>query len=360
MPAAGAEAEGRPDGVVKRAAAASAAPPPSTSTGDKTAVAPSSSSPSPPSAAPGHYKPNPFDDPWWLVHLFTGRTFTLHRVGGLAYLLMYASAWHAYLTDYDRFIASPLILALPLLGVAQAVSATLTIAKYLPKAVDPGYYSDASPLSAAFVAENIFFSSLLAWQWAYYSPTWFPRLADTPLEAFFVFLPYTVRPLFPKTSMRDSIRNNKNKTAKNYRFFVVGTWVTKVFYVIAKHGIGFLLNYLRFVSAVTPGHTREMYRLLLFSCFATTISMFLHTLKFKGFIGPRTSFGLYVASYMATFYSIIAMADLFVVSWRLVALAGVGMALNFAPVWVGHAWQVAVMGLLYASRHGLAGVPALV
>jgi hypothetical protein len=46
------------------------------------------------------------------------------------------------------------------------------------------------------------------------------------------------------------------------------------------------------MDRANPSHEKEMYRLLLFSCFATTISMFLHTLKFKGYIGPKTSFVL--------------------------------------------------------------------
>jgi hypothetical protein len=66
------------------------------------------------------------------------------------------------------------------------------------------------------------------------------------VETAFVFLPYFVfRPLFPKTSFRDSLGKDRNKTDKNRVFFVIVTWITKIFYVWAKHYIGFFLNYAR-------------------------------------------------------------------------------------------------------------------
>lgn len=70
------------------------------------------------------------------------------------------------------------------------------------------------------------------------------------IENIYVFLPYIViRPFFAKTRFRDSIANSKkNKSSKNFNFFVIGTYVTKAFYIWAKHFIGFFLNYLRFFN----------------------------------------------------------------------------------------------------------------
>ncbi len=48
------------------------------------------------------------------------------------------------------------------------------------------------------------------------------------------------------------------------------------------------------------------------SCFATTIAMFLHTLKFKKYMGPKLSFVIYVSSYLSTFYSWILIAHVFI------------------------------------------------
>ena len=61
----------------------------------------------------------------------------------------------------------------------------------------------------------------------------------------------------------------------------------------------FFFNYLRYLDLVSHEERREMYMLLLFSAFATTISMFLHTLKFRGYIGPKTSFLIYMARSVA-------------------------------------------------------------
>jgi hypothetical protein len=50
---------------------------------------------------------------------------------------------------------------------------------------------------------------------------------------------YAFRPLWPKTHFRDSLKlSEKNKSRQNRDFYIIVTWVTKVFYVWAKHYIG--------------------------------------------------------------------------------------------------------------------------
>jgi len=299
---------------------------------------------------------NPYTDKLWWWHLFVHEKFMWHRFGGLLFILQYITSWYIYIKNYESYKDSPLVWSLPLTGVLQSLSATYYFQRHLPKQNDPGYYSDSSALSYNFVAENIFFSSILLWQFLYYSPHLYPWFVSTIpgniIEAFFVFLPYTARGLFPKTSFRDSINNDKNKSVTNYTFFYYGTWITKIFYVWAKFFIGFFLNYVRFIDYITTSHQQEMYRLLLFSSFATTISMFLHTLKFKGYIGPKTAFSIYVISYMATFYSIIQISDVFFTSWKLVIITTIAMVLNFGPRWIGFLWQFITLGLLYSVRLG--------
>jgi len=70
------------------------------------------------------------------------------------------------------------------------------------------------------------------------------------IENVMVFLPYAViRPFFPKTRFRDSLKQSeKNKSDKNRVFFIIFTHITKVFYIWAKHYMGFYLNYLRFLD----------------------------------------------------------------------------------------------------------------
>jgi hypothetical protein len=121
---------------------------------------------------------------------------------------------------------------------------------FLPKKQqDPGYYGDKSTLSYNFIMENVYFAGLLLFQWLYMHDTYRSYIQNTipiVIETSVVFLPYFLfRPLFPKTSFRDSLEKDRNKTDKNRTFFVVVTWVTKIFYVWAKHFIGFFLNYAR-------------------------------------------------------------------------------------------------------------------
>ena len=321
----------------------------------------------------------------WLPRLFFAVKFAVHRLLGLAYLLAYARAWWLYSTDYAAFAASPLPWALPLMGVAQSATAIYYF-RFLPKKSDPGYYSDRGTMSYAFVCENLFYSSILMWQWVVMDARFYGDSAagvagaatarDSPpavraalalAEALWTFLPYAlVRPLFPKTRFRDGLSNDGNKTAGNALFLYWGTVITKIFYLWAKWYIGFFFNYLRFLDLISAGERRELYRLLLFSAFATTISVFLHTLKFKGYIGPKTSFGIYMISYLATFLSIVALRGLFLAHPGLVGITAVALVLNrWGHVLVGdrardvpgNIWQVATMALLYAVRAGAVKVP---
>ena len=354
----------------RRGAAASAAPP----------AAPPAAASAPPPAAPlvvaareSPYAEHPVT---WPLHLFFDQKFGVHRVLGLLYLVQYALAWRLYAMDAAAFAASALLYTLPLNGVLQSLTATYYFS-FLPKRADPGYYSDKSALSYDFVKENIFYSSILAWQWLYmdarnvFGGAGAPAgrapalaLALEAAEHAWVFLPYLLfRNLVPKTSFRDSLKNDKNKSEGNAVFFRVATLVTKFFYVWAKWYIGFFFNYLRYLDLISAAQLRNFYCLLLFSAFATTISMFLHTLKFKGYIGPKTAFLIYMASYLATFYSIVVLHRLFLDHLPLVAITAGGLALNYWGDKImcgsrasrdlpGGLYQVATMALLWAVRDG--------
>lgn len=184
-----------------------------------------------------------------LYHLFFTRQFIVHRLMGLLYLIQFTLALFLYFYDYDYFYSSPLIWSLPLSGFVQSIIASCTFT-FLPKMQDdPGYYGDKSTLSYNFVLENVYFSGLLAFQWLYMHDDYrnlFTGYVQIVPEACFVFLPYFVfRPFFPKTHFRDSLKLTKNKTEKNTNFFIIVTYVTKAFYVWAKHFIGYFLNYAR-------------------------------------------------------------------------------------------------------------------
>jgi len=295
---------------------------------------------------------------YFLVALFFSPKFFIHRVTGLLYLLQYIAVFYLYFADYPLLLRSGLTVTLPLTGFIQSVIAARTFT-FLPKGNndDPGYYSDKSTLSYRFVVENSFFSLIALFQWVYYRHDFYYAFRTTPLilvENIFTFLPYVFRPLWPKTHFRSSLKlSEKNKSNQNRNFFIVVTWITKIFYVWAKHYIGYFLNYVRFLDRVTEEERYHIFLLMTFGAFATTISMFLHTLKFKKYIGPRTSYVIYMASYLATFYSFAMIANTFLKNGDLVLIAFVGMVLNFTSHKVQVAYQVVVMVVLNCMRWGV-------
>ena len=57
-------------------------------------------------------------------------------------------------------------------------------------------------------------------------------------------------------------------------------------------------------------------------------------------MGPKTSYIIYMASYLATFYSFIMISDSFVVNWDLTLVTAIGLVLNFTSYKVQVAYQV--------------------
>lgn len=164
-------------------------------------------------------------------HLFFTPKFAAHRLLGLSYLLQYAATVILYFYDYEMFKSSPLVITLPISGVLLSVTAIYTFTFLAKRKKDPGYYSDKSALNYAFVVENSFFAGLLCFQWLYYHDALYKFFKATVIiENVVVFLPYIFRPLWPKTSFRDSLYSDNNKSTTNAKFFFIGTWITKIFY----------------------------------------------------------------------------------------------------------------------------------
>jgi len=173
------------------------------------------------------------------------------------------------------------------------------------------------------------------------------------IEFSLVFLPYFVlRPFFPKSSFRVSLASTTNKSKENHTFFVVSTWITKIFYIWAKHYIGYFLNYARFLDRLPPLLIEHIYLMLIMSSAATTISMFLHTLKFKKHIGPKTAYCWYMFSYIATFYSWIRIFEVFFTSYDLAMYTLVGVAINFGPQLPQLVYQLGLTCLFWALKEG--------
>jgi len=285
--------------------------------------------------------------------LFFSPKFSVHRLVGLAYILLWIAAYYYYLTDYDYLLKkSWLLILLPLSGVTQSFSARYYFT-FLPKnKKDPGYYGDKGAMSYPFVKENGYYALLCLFQFLYYLPyltPWFKKFYV--IEAVWVFLPYfVIRPLFPKTSFRDGLNNDKGKTSElMITFYFFATWMTKIFYVWAKHFIGLYINYLMFMGVVDDYLRMYVYGNLIWGSFATTFAMFLHTLKFKGYLPGWLSFTLYIISYLQTFYTYGMISYVFFEHRMLSLITLVGVFVNVYNFRLHDLYQVVLCGAAYAG-----------
>jgi len=284
------------------------------------------------------------------AHLFGQRKFRIHRLTGMVYLIMFILAC---LGEFYPFIleAMPhLHIAMPITGCLQAVIATLTFNFLGKNAHVQGYFSDKRTLSYDFVFENVFFSGLLMFQAVYFYQPWIFR-ACPPLEVIMVFFPYfTVRKFFPRTRLRDSLSNDKEKSAANRRFINIQTWTTKVFMCFGKHMTGFMMNYLIFLDAIPEHHWKTMRMQFILGGWGTTIAVFLHTLKFKGYLGPRMAIVAYTAVFPLFYCLYVALFDLLFAELTVTMLAAIGLFVNFGPVPLQVVYQVGVYAYIRHMR----------
>lgn len=105
------------------------------------------------------------------------------------------------------------------------------------------------------------------------------------------------------------------------------------------------------MDRATPQQIYYIYLIEISSAFATTIAVFLHTLKFRKIIGPRTSFIVYAASYLSTFYSYYFIGEIFLASLDLALLALGGLLINFYSRNWQIGYQVIVFALLISARY---------
>ncbi len=288
--------------------------------------------------------------------------FAIHRVTGLLYLVQFFTALYLMTFDYETFQKTPLAWSLPLTGWLQAIIASRTFT-FLPKGNDAqGYYSDKRTITYSFLLENIYFSGLLLFQSLYCFTDFFQNVplphekVRTGLELILVFLPYTlIRTWFPKTSLGDSREDDGQYTDKNKRFLKAISLTSKVFYVWAKHFNGYYLNYMVFLGMVKDSPT-AIYRtnwLLLAGGWATTVAMFLNTLKFKKIIGPKLALSLYAG----TFPVIVTVLTLLQYQYRsqlwVAYIVMLGVPVNFLPRnwYAQHIYQFIVMAYMYKFKN---------
>mmetsp|Transcript_34376 Transcript_34376/g.42340 ORF Transcript_34376/g.42340 Transcript_34376/m.42340 type:complete len:328 (-) Transcript_34376:223-1206(-) len=293
------------------------------------------------------------------IHLWFAPRFQVHRVTGLVFLLQFFAAFYLYIFNYERYLESPLVWTLGMTGLIQAITAACTF-RFMPNVADPGFIAmaDKAPLSYKFIVENSFFAMLLAFQYCYMDNKIFEMIrAVPPIEILFVFLPYYIRPLWPITRIRTALENSKNKSDKNRWFYHASTYIVKVFYCFAKHYIGFFLNYIRFLGRITKEDQKTIHGILITSSYMTTIALFLHTLKFKGWLGPKTATVAYEGAYFITAWFYWKFLGTIAANLDLALLCFVGLVLNFAPRGVWHAYQAFVLAYLWYARANAESMP---
>ena len=265
--------------------------------------------------------------------------------------------------DYELFKATPLAWTMPLCGWFQAIIAMFTFT-FLPTGNDAqGYYSDKRTITYPFLVENVYFSGLLLFQCTYTFTNFWDRV-PLPLELLMVFLPYAlIRPFFPKTSLGGSRNDDKQYSDENKGFLKAISLTSKVFYVWAKHFNGFYLNYLVFLGLV-KGNDDMMYLahwLLIAGGWATTVAMFLNTLKYKKMIGPKTA----LLAYALTFPVIVTVLTLMQYKYRgaswIAFIVLLGVPVNFLPRnWPAqHVYQFIVLAYLYKMKGSVSEMDAV-
>jgi hypothetical protein len=176
----------------------------------------------------------------FLVHLFFGKKFFVHRIVGLFYLLQFFTVFVLYWFNFEYLKKSPLLWTMPATGVLQSITAIYTFSFLPKKTVDQGYFSDKYTMNYPFVVENSFFALILLFAFLYFDDYYYEVLKQSFIvEAVFVFFPYVLRQLWPKTRFRDSLQSSKGRTEQNDVFFRFGIQLTKHFYTWGKHYIGF-------------------------------------------------------------------------------------------------------------------------
>jgi hypothetical protein len=110
-----------------------------------------------------------------------------------------------------------------------------------------------------------------------------------------------------------------------------------------------------FLGRVGPEEQRLAYGLLIGGTWGTTVALFIHTLKFKGYIGARTGAIAYEASFPWMIYFFFRLALQMSANADLACVCVVAVGLNFAttrkrPIW--HVYQVVLCALMAVQVYG--------
>jgi hypothetical protein len=217
---------------------------------------------------------------------------------------------------------------------------------------DPGYYSDRAVLSRTFIHENIFFTVMTVFGSVYYNETARANLrSNLPgriIELTYVFWPYIViRPWYPLTSFANAGSTYKGRSEQNQRFYEFATSMVKFFYLWAKYFLCFFMNFMIFLDLIDDRHWHFMHAMLLLNTGTVSLSVFLHTLRFKKVLPAKFTMSLYLGQIYLSFTAVPIALEMFMTHPKLCGLCLVGLLLNMTRSRRLHAvWCAAAMGLL--------------
>ena len=159
-------------------------------------------------------------------------------------------------------------------------------------------------MSRDFLHENICFNVFCVFGAVYYHNELRESLKSNPLgrlvEYVFVFYPFVlVRPFFPTTRLKDAGSRDKTRSKDLEKFYQIGTYMIKIFYLWAKYFLGFQINFMFFLGLVKPENHRFVQGLHLLNTGTVAIAMFLHTLRFKRILPAKFTFSFYIAQIYA-------------------------------------------------------------
>ena len=232
-----------------------------------------------------------------------------------------------------------------LVGVIQGVSAYFSF-KVLPELADPGYYSDKAVLSRTFIHENTYFSTITFLGSCLYHDTIRAKMMEHPIGRIIMFvfaywLYVIIRPFFPLTSFSNAGSSMAGRSSRNEAFYRIGTTLVKIFYLWGKYFLGFFVNWMCYLGIGTDKDMRFIRGLYLMNVGTVSISVFLHTLRFKKALPPTLAFSIYLGQIYGTFLALPYCYDLFLGHKQLLALTIFGLAINMTrnrnlhAIWCG-------------------------
>lgn len=139
-----------------------------------------------------------------------------------------------------------------------------------------------------------------------------------------------------------------------YRMFCINTidclhFVRTVFSVSSPPTTYIIL--IRLLSLSPFAELRKtIHGILITSSYMTTVAIFLHTLKFKGWLGPRQATVAYEGAYLVTAWLYWQFLGTIAANLDLALLCFIGMVLNFAPKGIWHTYQAFVLAYLWYAR----------